>query len=182
VVSCENFNLEWLKPQHVGNLLKKRNTADFTAANPKDDEWLTAFWDYWNKNSVAAAPSSITSIDNFPGVFRVMRGTASFYVQPQLLGGLPAVVEPSVAEHQQLCDKFPKLCRFDDKFMPKTLKDEEKSFDYSASFFRFIRALKSLAIEEDETLGGFVSEHLGTKDLKVKYLCIRFIYSLNQYD
>ena len=169
VVSCEKFNLERLQLRHVGKLLERKTTPAIVAT--KEDEWLTSFWDYWNRNSIAISSSSTISIDKFPGVFRAVCGGFSSYFQPQQLDNIPAVVEPSFAEHQQLCDKFPELWRFNNRFMPEALRDSEFSFFKSIPFFRFIKALKALATRDGKTLGVFVQQHLAVDGLKVPYLC-----------
>lgn len=168
ILNCEKFNVERLRPRHLGKLLERRTVP--TVVNPEVDEWLAKFWDYWNKSSEDIASSSKIVIDDLPGVFRAVRHTIGLYLKPLYLHSLPAVIEPSIAEHKQLCDKFPGLWRFNNKFMPKTLRESESSFSKSASFFRFIKALRALAIEDGEKLGGFVKKHLAIDDLKVLYL------------
>ena len=84
-----------------------------------------------------------------------------------MLDELTAVVEPSLAEHQQLCNNFPELWRFDQKFMPKAFEATEKTFACSASFFRYIKALKCLASKAGQTLGVFVRNNLYSEDLRV---------------
>ena len=165
ILSYEKFNVERLRLRHVCKLLERRTTP--TGVNPEVDEWLAEFWDYWNKSSEDIAPSYI---DDLPEVFRAIYDTTGVYLKPSHLPFLPAVVEPSIPEHLQLCGKFPGLWRLNNKFMPETLKECESSFLTSASFCRFIRALKTLASKGWETLGGFVKKHLAIEDLKVLYL------------
>lgn len=168
ILSCGKFNVERLRLRHVCKLLERRTAP--TGVNPEADEWLAEFWDYWNKSSEDIAPSSKIVIDDLPEVFRAIYNTTGLYLKPSYLPFLPAVVEPSIPEHLQLCGKFPGLWRLNNKFMPKTLKESESSFSKSASFFRFIRALRTLATEDGGKLGGFVKKHLAIDDLKVLYL------------
>jgi sacsin len=172
VVSSEKSNLQKLQLCHVGRLLETGDfTADeFTPSDPGRDKWLTEFWTYWNNASEATTSSENIDINHFPGVFRVTRGTASYYAPPKWLHALAAVVEPSHAKHQQLCDKIPELWRFDHEMMPKTLKNDERSFIYSDSFFRFINALQSLASKAGETLGAFVEKRLDIENVKVRLI------------
>ena len=52
--------------------------------------------------------------------------------------------------------------------MPKEVKETENTFECSVSFFRFIDALNSFAIENSETLGVFVKKHLSPQDSEVR--------------
>jgi sacsin len=168
ILSCEKFNVETLRPRHVCKLLERRTAP--RDANPERDEWLAKFWDYWNKSLEDIASSSKIDIDDLPGIFRAIVNNTGLYLKPRYLHSSPAVVEPSIAEHQRLCGKFPGLWRFNNKFMPKPLRESESSFSKCASFCRFIRALKALASKDREKLGGFVKKRLAIEDLKVLYL------------
>ncbi|KAG0646208.1 hypothetical protein D0Z07_8415 [Hyphodiscus hymeniophilus] len=169
VVASKKFNLEKLQLHHIGKLLEKSDikAGQVTPTFSEGDEWLTDFWAYWNKHSVVADTPPAIDISTLPGVYRATCGSDSFYVDPLMLDEPPAVVEPSLPDHQQICDKFPELWRFDQKLMPKGLRDTEKSFTKSASFFRFIRAVSCLARKKGDTLGDFAAKHMSIEDLKV---------------
>jgi hypothetical protein len=90
------------------------------------------------------------------------------YATPVEFQQLPAVVEPSIFEHQQLCGKIPGLYRFNTKFMPKYLMKNEISFQNDASFYRFVRALRKLAeLADFSGVGIFVKTYLDEADIKV---------------
>ena len=165
IIKSEKFNVETLRLCHVRKVLARRTAP--TAVSAEADEWLTNFWNYWNQSSDDPTSPSNIAIDDIPGLFRATCNSTSFYTQLSQLDLLPAVVEPSNAEHQQLCHKFPELWRFDNKFMPKTLRDSESSFSKNTSFLRLIKALKELAVRDGKTLGAFVMKHLDSDNLKV---------------
>jgi len=169
VVASKTTNLQKLELCHIGHLLQQRpvGALTLTPSDLKTDEWLVEFWEYFNGLSQATPSSSTSEIDDFPALLRAVRGTSSFYVSPPQLHVLPAVVEPSLIKHQQLCDQFPQLVRFASDLMPRALKRNEESFNSGASFLRFLKALKSLSAVENKSLPQFVQEALSHEDLKV---------------
>jgi sacsin len=102
---------------------------------------------------------------------KILRATHSklngthLYASPQELEKLPAVVEPSIGEQKELCDKIPGLWRFHPDLMPKLLADNERSFYHEASFYRFIRSMRFLSGQSG--IGVFIKTHLDTTSLKV---------------
>lgn len=132
--------------------------------NPEADRWLMDFWEFWKARP--DSESVLSDINNSCAeIFRSNRDSSVSYNSPTEFEGFPAVVQPSIAEHQQLCDKIPGLYHFDPKLMPKALMNSEKSFETEKSFSRFIRALHRLA--NSSGVGEFVRKHLAEADLKV---------------
>jgi sacsin len=162
VLESGKFNLTRLRLCHVRKLLEMRPVV--STPNPEAEGWLTEFWKFWNGNMDSSLPSS--NIDAFGAkVFRATRDCVDTYATPVEFQQLAAVVEPSVFEHQRLCDKIPGLYRFNTKFMPKSLTDNEKSFHKDISFYRFVRALRVLAGHTG--VGTFVETHLDPVNIKV---------------
>jgi sacsin len=162
VLASEKFNLTKLRLCHIRKLLEMRPVV--STPNPEAEEWLTEFWKFWNGNIDSSLPSS--NIDALEvKIFRATRGCVDTYATPVEFQQLATVVEPSISEHQRLCDKIPGLYRFNTKFMPKSLVDNERSFHKDVSFYRFVRALRILAGHNG--VGTFVETHLDPVDVKV---------------
>jgi sacsin len=164
VFRCKKFAIEELRLVHAKKLLKMRPKV--STPNSGSDEWLIRFWQYWNKPSLEDPPD-IDDID--VDIFRATFCGIELYATPAQFYGIPAVVEPSVSDHQALCDRFPSLYRFDTKFMPKTLRETEASFYREPSFYRFIKALSRIA-PSNTRLGSFVQTHLDVSHLVVSFL------------
>jgi sacsin len=162
IVDSGKFNLTNLKLSHIDKLLKKRPSVSFPDA--ASDRWLMDFWAYWDKN-IESLPSS-PNLEGLGGnIFRATRTGVDMYVTVAEFNKLPAVVEPSIGDHQELCNKVPGLYRFNAKFMPKHLADNEKSFHKDVTIHRFVRALRLLA--RDVGIETFVKSCLELSDIKV---------------
>jgi sacsin len=164
VLRSGKFNLARLKLCDVRKLLEMKPSVSTPSAD--EDKWLMEFWKYWNSNVDSSLPSS--NIDTITAM--IFRGTSNghpFYVSPLAFHGLPAVVEPLIGEHQQLCDKIPALWRFNPDFMPTSLTEKERSFYSEASLYRFIHALRVLSGQSG--IATFVRTHLGVANLKVTF-------------
>ena len=162
ILESGKFNLTRLRLSHIRKLLEMRPVV--STPNPEAERWLTEFWKFWNGNIDSSLLSS--NIDNFGvKIFRATRDGVGTYATPVEFHQLAAVVEPSIFEHQRLCDKIPGLYRFNTEFMPKSLMDNEKSFYKDISFYRFVQALRVLAGHSE--VGTFVETHLDPADVKV---------------
>jgi len=109
-------------------------------------------------------------------IFRALLNGSELYATPGEFQRLPAVVEPSIEEHQKLCDSIPGLYRFCPKFMPKSLAGTGSSFNKEVSFIRFIRALQMLAKSSNLELEAFIRANLDVSTLKVSA-----IFNLNMF-
>jgi sacsin len=162
VLESGKFNLTRLRLHHIRKLLEMRPVV--STPNPEAERWLTEFWEFWNGNIDSSLP--LSNIDDFGvKIFRATRDGVDTYATPVEFQQLAAVVEPSTSVHQELCDKIPGLYRFNAKFMPKSLMNNEKSFHKDISFYRFVRALRLLAGYSG--VGTFVETHLDPADVKV---------------
>jgi sacsin len=162
VLRSGKFNLARLKLCDVRKLLEMKPSVSTPSAG--EDRWLTEFWKYWNSNVDSSLPSS--NIDTMTAmIFRGKLNGRPFYASPKAFHGLPAVVEPSIGEHQQLCDKIPGLWCFNPNFIPTSLTEEEGSFYSEASLYRFIHALRVLSGQGG--IATFVKTHLDVANLKV---------------
>jgi sacsin len=164
VLESGKFNLTCLRLCHVKFLLKLMPVV--STPYPEGDKWLSEFWSYWNGNIDSCLPSSnLDSIES--KVFRARVGEVDTYFAPFTFHHLPAVVDPSVAEQQRLCSKFPGLYRCNTGFMPKILNDDEKSLHKENSFYRLIRGLGSLASSAGIGIGAFVEANLDPTHMEV---------------
>ncbi|RDL30678.1 Uncharacterized protein BP5553_10023 [Venustampulla echinocandica] len=162
VLASGKFNLVNLQLCHVKTLLKMKPIV--SAPNPEADAWLTKFWEFWNGN--INSPKYSSAIDASDAqLFRSTCNGVDRYATPIQFRQLPAVVEPSIGQHQRLCDKIPGLYRFNPNMMPSLLTENEKPLYKEASFYRFIRALRILA--SDTGMGTFVKIHLDLDDIKI---------------
>lgn len=165
VLESEKFNLTRLRLCHIRRLLEMKPKV--STLDSKEERWLTQFWEFWNGNIESSLPSS--NIDDLS--VQILRATCDgvdMHATPVEFQQLPAVVEPSIFEHQQLCGKIPGLYRFNTKFMPKYLMKNENSFHNDASFYRFVRALRKLAeLADFSGVGIFVKTYLDEADMKV---------------
>ena len=165
VLESGKFNLSWLRLCHIKGLLEMKPKV--STLDSKEERWLTHFWEFWNGNNESSLP--LSNIDDLS--VEILRATCDgvdMHATPIEFQQLPAVVEPSMFEHQQLCDKIPGLYRFNTKFMPKYLMKKENSFHNDASFYRFVRALRKLAeLADFSGVGIFVKTYLDEADMKV---------------
>jgi sacsin len=125
VAKSGKFNIEKLQISHVKKLLEKN--LPIRAVDEQTNAWLTEFWTFWNKS-----PKSDSELNfNFDG-FAVFQATCNsgsvMCVEASQLEELPAVVVPLNNQHQTLCEKIPGLYRFNNIFMPNSLKENEDSF------------------------------------------------------
>lgn len=167
ILGSGKFNLARLKLRDVKKLLEMKPVV--LSPTPDENKWLSEFWKYWNTNIDSSLPSSNINTLNAE-IFGATQSTPNevqFYTSPPVFHELPAVVEPSIGEHQQLCDKIPGLWRFSPKFMPTLLAEKERSFYSEPSFYRFIRALRSLSGQAG--IGAFLKTHLDAANLKVRF-------------
>ncbi len=182
VLESRKFNLTRLRLCHVKDLLSLKPEVSTpvvaSAANPEGDKWLTEFWEYWNGSIDSCLDSS--NLDNLAvRIFRATRGGVEEYISPLAFHRLPAVIEPSIGEHQQLCSKIPGIHLCNPKFMPKLLVDDEKSFNKEESFYRFIRALRILARQAGVGIGTFVAANLDLNHVKVMFPHKNLILTMN---
>jgi sacsin len=182
VLQSGKFNLARLQLCDVRKLLDMKPTV--STPNDDEDKWLTEFWKFWNSHIDSSLPSSNIDTLNVE-IFGASRDRVRIYATPVAFHTLPAVVEPSTGEHQQLCDRIPGLYRFNTKFMPKSLLDKEKSFSSEDSFYRLIRAVRILSSQTG--VGAFVKTHLDLANLKVYHQllisfekCTSFLLTLTQ--
>jgi len=172
ILQSGKFNLAQLKLCDVRKLLEMKPAVSTPSADA--DKWLTEFWKFWNSNIDSSLPSSNIDTLNIE-ILGASRDGVQIYATPVAFHTLPAVVEPSAREHQQLCNNIPGIYRFNTKFMPKSLMDKEKSFSSEDSFYRLIRALRILSSQTG--VGAFVKTHLDVTNLKVyHHLLVRFQY------
>ena len=168
ILDSKKFNVAHLGLCHVKTLLGLRPTPVVSTPTLDTDKWLIEFWKFWNDNT-----STSPEIDSWDvEVFQATLNGTKRYATPTEFQQLPAVIEPSIREHQELCDKIPGLYRFDPKFMPKSLITSRSSFYSPASFSGFIQALHTLA--KDSGIGPFVQTHLGVSHLEVSYPSLIF--------
>ncbi len=162
VLNSKKFNLTSLKLCDVKKLLEMK--PEVPTPTEAEDKWLQEFWTYWDGHLESSLSAS--SIDNLSAnIFRATLNGEPLYASPARFYGLPAVVEPLTGDHQKLCDKFPNLWRFDDRYMPESLRNNEMSFNSGASFYRFIRSLRMLSSQVG--IGAYVKSCLSVDDLKV---------------
>lgn len=162
VLGSGKFNLARLKLGDIKKLLELKPAV--AAPRENEDKWLEEFWKYWNGNVESSLPES--KIDDLgANIFRAALDGAPVYATPAKFQSLSAVVEPLMGDHKNLCDSFPELWRFDVKFMSKTLRNNEMSFNNGASFSRFIRSLRKLSGQNG--IGSYVKSHLSADGLKV---------------
>jgi sacsin len=164
VLESGRFNLTSLRLCHVKVLLELMPVV--STPYPEGDKWLSEFWRYWNGNIDSCLPSSnLNSIKS--KVFRARVGEVDTYFAPFIFHYLPAIVDPSVAEHQLLCRKIPGLYRCNTGFMPKHFGDDEKSLHKEKSFYRFIRSLGRLASSAGIGVGSFAEANLDSTHMEV---------------
>lgn len=163
VYSCKKFAIEELRLVYTKKLLKMRSAS---LPNSSPDDWLSKFWQFWNKPSLEDRPS-IDDVD--VNIFRAKCRGVERYHTPAQFDLIPAVVEPSISDHRAVCDKLPGLYRFDPKFMPKTLMGAETSFHREESFCRLIRALRLLANLANIDVGTLIRTHLDEPQLEVSH-------------
>jgi sacsin len=153
IVDSGKFNVARLQLCHVKQLLNIR--PDIPDSNT--DKWLADFWTYWSGHVDSLLPSS--DISTLPGkLLRAHRDGVLTYMTVQEFLQLPAVVEPSLGEHQQICEKIPGISRLDPKFLPRSVVDTEKSFTAKASFSRLMKVFR---------MGNFAIGHLDHTNLTV---------------
>jgi sacsin len=164
VLDSGKYNLASFRLCHVERLLRMRPVVP--TPNPEADKWLTDFWEFWDGSPDAEALSSDIT-NSCAQIFRSTREGRVNYASPTDFQSFPAVVEPSILEHQQLCAKIPGLYHFEPKLMPKALLNGERSLYNKDSFSRLVRALSTLA--KPSGVGEFVKQHLVQADLKVPF-------------
>jgi sacsin len=162
VLDSGKFNLTSLKLCDVKKLLEMK--PEIPTPTEDEDKWLQEFWKYWDGH-LDSSRSELNIDDLNANIFRAILDGEPLYASPARFHGLPAVVEPLIGDHQKLCDKFPNLWRFDDSFMPKSLRNNEMSFNSQDSFYRFIRSLRLLSGQI--TIGPYVKSCLSVVELKV---------------
>ncbi|KAL2067567.1 hypothetical protein VTL71DRAFT_1992 [Oculimacula yallundae] len=141
LITKGKFNVVPLQLIHFGKLLESRPAPLQTSIEA--DQWLESFWKYWNSKSVGTPNAEVMKF-NSP-LLRATYDHIPRYFTPQQFYQLPAVVLSSLQAHQQLCESIPGLYHVSQKYLPKTLAQEEKSLDYPFSFCRLIRSLAILA-------------------------------------
>ncbi|CAG8949651.1 hypothetical protein HYFRA_00007885 [Hymenoscyphus fraxineus] len=164
LVVTEKFNLADLEPCSIGHLLKLRH-------KPLTDVWLNGFWKYCNALFERAKKSSSVTEDDIKSLGVVFKSTCNGieqYKQFSDLGILPAIVDPDDMEQRKLCSKIPGLHIFDSSLMHHQLKESEASLLSSASFLRFIQALRKLSIQKHQPcVGQFLRQYLNDNDFKL---------------
>jgi sacsin len=165
VINSAKFNVGKLQLYDLRKLLELKPSS--LTPNPEGDKWLGEFWEFWNKHTDSSLPWLTVDDLNIP-IFRARRSGVDSYATPVQFHEYPAVVEPSVIQHQKLCDKTPGLYQFDPKFMPTSLRDSEVSLSKNVSFCKFVRAMRKLA--GPTWTKNFVEAHLDIAQVKVLFL------------
>ena len=165
ILNCEKFNIYPLKNQHVGKLMAMRKTAH--CVTPGTYQWLSEFWEFWNKSAVEVVPPVDIDLNSLGPVFRAVNKNSVDYREYWELDTLPAVITPVVLQQSQLCQNIPGLIMFDNKFMPNSFQDSEGSLSSSVSFPRFLRAVQSLSAQMGKGFTQFLVEHLDKDSFEV---------------
>lgn len=99
-------------------------------------------------------------------------------MEASALEAFPAVINPTSVEHQRLCGKIPGLYILSNIFMPVS-QGREESLSIETSFYRFIRATRTLACKEEVSLGVFLETHLNLVDMKVTPISCLFYSNIS---
>ncbi|KAH6680301.1 hypothetical protein B0J14DRAFT_578321 [Halenospora varia] len=158
------FNLKKLQSSDLMKLFGKRLCV--STPSPEGDQWLSSFWEYWNRNIDGSMKFSELGTKG-TALCRMKCDQNESYVDLMQLEVLPAVVQPEAEAHQHLCGKIPGLHLFDRNFLPASVQEANESFQATPSFYRFLRSLHTLASRISMTLGAFVERHLAQEDLQV---------------
>jgi sacsin len=176
VIESERFNLMKLRLRHIKDLLKVGRAT----LRPAGEFWLGEFWEYWNGSMESFLPSSgLESITE--EIYLATCDGLDKPLSPALFDLLPAVVDPSIGEHQQLCSKIPGLYRCNTKFIPKSLMNDENSFYKENSFYRLVRALRTLAVLAGIGIGSFMETNLDLSQVEVIFSHKASILVPNEY-
>lgn len=142
VYNSRKFNLTPLRLVHVKKLVEMKPKV--LTPDRDNNEWLAGFWEFWNTHE--DINESTSKVDAFDAqLFLATKNGTDLYTTPVQFSNFPGVVEPSVREHKELCGSTPGLYQFRTKYMPKVVKNKEASFYDPDSFYRYLRALKSLS-------------------------------------
>jgi sacsin len=162
IYTSGKFNLSPLRLIHVKKLVEMKPKV--LVPDRDNNEWLAGFWKFWNNHDDINEPTS--KVDNIDAqLFLATKNDIDFYTTPAQFLSLPGVVEPSIIEHRDLCNITPGLYQFKVKYMPKDFKNNETSFNNPDSFYRYLRALKSLS--GSSGLGRFIRDSITTPNIEV---------------
>ncbi|KAH8668096.1 hypothetical protein BGZ60DRAFT_528433 [Tricladium varicosporioides] len=164
VLKTKKFNLKNLRSSDLIKIFSKRPCVSIP--NPVVNQWLSSFWEYWNKNIDGFMEISELGTKG-TALCRMKCGQNESYVDLKKLEKLPAIIQPEKEAHQHLCSKIPGLHLFDRNFLPISVQEANRSLDAAPSFYRFLCSLNILASNIFMTLGAFVEKHLAQEDLNV---------------
>jgi len=152
-----NFNIRQCEIRDLGTLLASSKSP--TSSAVLDDDlapWLLKFWQYLNAKSFtifgyAGTPFRMT-VATFltqanlqdQKIYRTFSNSKWHYITNRQFESEPCIVRPSHEEHRKICDQIQGLIAVDRTCIPFRLREDEDSLQKSASFKRFLEALKKL--------------------------------------
>ncbi|KAL9044382.1 MAG: hypothetical protein Q9214_002477 [Letrouitia sp. 1 TL-2023] len=154
ILASELFNVTNLSMPYVHLFLEQTILAEIR----DKDRWLKQFWFYCNQKlseeemKLSAQGNKISvkefyrqcGIRNYP-VYRVLSSDKWTYVTPKNFQKSQWVVEPSIANHVDICKSIKGLRLFDSSCIPYWLKNAEPDLNAAASFHRLQESLGDIS-------------------------------------
>ncbi|KAI9812928.1 MAG: hypothetical protein M1827_004446 [Pycnora praestabilis] len=187
LLDSKRFNIQKLEKSHVGRLLECRKS--WPLPNAEQKEWLVRFWTFMNFTpSVMTEAANVNSmgvpqsygIDRFP-VHEVRNGALIQYFNAEELADMPALIDPAEDSHRKLCNSLSGLYIISPETVPTYLRMAEKTLTHSRSLCRLLKAIKSLANGQDQSVSFYIKMSISDEYIKVlQQLVLEFCSSCTQ--
>lgn len=176
-MSNSKLNVRPLELQDIGTLLA-HDDSPINQMNGKDRaSWVKKFWQYLDGRFVIESKNAVgddttsnlmaqSGLQDKP-IYRAIGNTQEQYCTPSQFGTEAWIVDPSTAEHHDLCLTIKDLRLADRTCLPFWLRTQESDLSTPQSFTRLIQAFKVIERQSKTSITAYLDKILTQKHREV---------------